>query len=97
MAAVGRIIRATQQDKNTHVFRKDMDAELSAWEKRLPERLRYDEHETDPRAKLFAAMLSLGFQYMSSQCRSAIRALTFFQLVQNLAPSTDLSRYRSGA
>ncbi|KAJ9498773.1 hypothetical protein H2202_005959 [Exophiala xenobiotica] len=69
---LGRIIRATQQDKNTHVFRKDMDAELSAWEKRLPERLRYDEHETDPRAKLFAAMLSLGFQYMSSQYRIAI-------------------------
>lgn len=77
MAAVGRIIRATQQDKNTRMFRKDMDAELSAWEKRLPKRLGYYEHETDPRAKLFAVMLSLGFQYMSSQYYSTIRALIF--------------------
>lgn len=63
MAAVGRIIRATQQDKNTDVFRNDMDAELSTWQHGLPQRLRYNEHETDPRVKIFAAMLSLGFQY----------------------------------
>ncbi|KAK5273650.1 hypothetical protein LTR96_000250 [Exophiala xenobiotica] len=80
---LGRIIRATQQDKNTHVFRKDMDAELSAWEKRLPERLRYDEHETDPRAKLFAAMLSLGFHW----CKILLHRQIFLDTV----PEHELS------
>jgi hypothetical protein len=57
-----------------------MDAELSAWENRLPKRLRYYQHETDPRAKLFAVMLSLGFQYVGSQYCATIRLLILYFL-----------------
>jgi hypothetical protein len=89
--AVGKIIKATQQNENTDTFRKEMDAKLTAWEKCLPERLKYSE-DNNREAQLLASMLSLGFQYLSHKTVLMYTLLTSLQLVQNLTTSTNLPR-----
>lgn len=91
IVAVGKIIKATQQNENTDTFRKEMDAKLTAWEKCLPERLKYSEGNNQE-AQLLANMLSLGFQYLSHKPVLLYTLLTSLQLVQNLTTSTNLLR-----
>lgn len=59
---VGQIIRVGQQSNVTNSSIKKLDDNLSAWEQALPRKLIYTEGERDLQAKLFAAMLYLGFQ-----------------------------------
>ncbi len=64
---VGRAIRAvrsSQIHRDSTDSKGAIDEDLSAWEKQLPEPLRYHEGEPDPQAMQFAAMLMLGFQYV---------------------------------
>jgi hypothetical protein len=64
---VGRAIRAVrsgQIHRESADSRGAIDEDLSAWEKQLPEPLRYHEGEPDPQAMQFAAMLMLGLQYV---------------------------------
>ncbi|OQU97512.1 Fungal specific transcription factor domain-containing protein [Cladophialophora immunda] len=64
---IGRAIRAVRagQIHRDHPTgsKGAIDEDLSAWEKQLPEQLRYHEGERSPQAMLFAAMLMLGLHF----------------------------------
>ncbi|KIW14272.1 hypothetical protein PV08_07054 [Exophiala spinifera] len=59
-----RTVRSSQSDRDPPTDSKGaIDYDLSAWEKQLPEQLRYHEEECSPQAKLFAAMLMLALHF----------------------------------
>ncbi|KIW46390.1 uncharacterized protein PV06_02062 [Exophiala oligosperma] len=67
---IGRAIRAVRSSRQIHrdppiiESKGAIDDDLSAWEKQLPEELRYREgEERGPQAMLFAAMLMLGLHF----------------------------------
>lgn len=61
---VGRAVRVGQITKRPNDSREMIDNDLSAWKTELPEQFQYHDEERSPQAKVFAAMLVLGQQYV---------------------------------